>query len=66
MTRVIVHLSKHEWDALRQIAERDLRGLREQARYFIVKGLASEVASHVSPADAPAAQPQAAEGVAHD
>ncbi|MBM4424996.1 MAG: hypothetical protein FJ030_16715 [Chloroflexi bacterium] len=65
MYRVNVYLSESEWEALRRVAERDLRGLREQARYLIVKGLAAEVvAANPQPAQSVEArndeQPQAA------
>lgn len=54
MARVIVYLSEEEWGALRRSAERDLRGLREQARYLIVKGLAVELAAHADTPTPPA------------
>jgi hypothetical protein len=49
MGRVIVNLKDSEWAALRLAAERDLRDLREQARYLIVKGLAAELATEAQP-----------------
>ncbi len=46
MTRIIVYLSERELEALQRLAERDLRGLREQARFLIVRGLAAEIGAH--------------------
>lgn len=46
--RIIVYLTEQEWQALRDSAERNLRGLREQARYLIIKGLAAEIAAQVA------------------
>jgi hypothetical protein len=37
--RVIVYLSNDEIARLRRMAESEMRGLREQARYLIVKAL---------------------------
>jgi len=39
MSRIIVYLTERELTALRRQAEHELRGLREQARYLIVRGL---------------------------
>ena len=50
MTRVIVHLSKQEFDALRAQAARDVRELRDQARWLIVRGLAAEPIDTIQPA----------------
>jgi hypothetical protein len=44
-TRIPVYLNERELDALRLAAERELRDLRGQARYFIVKGLAADLAA---------------------
>lgn len=47
LTRLTIELSEKERAALQRQAERDLRGLREQARYLIIRGLASEIAEQV-------------------
>jgi hypothetical protein len=57
MTRVIVHLTIEEWRALRQSAAHNIRDVREQARYLIVKGLADELAALVTDAT-PATTPE--------
>lgn len=44
LTRLTIELSEKERAALQRQAERDLRGLREQARYLIIRGLAAEIA----------------------
>ena len=54
MARVIVYLTEKEWQALRRIAECDMRGLREQARYLIIKGLAAELAAQADTPTPPA------------
>jgi hypothetical protein len=48
MTKLIVYLSEQEIDALQQSAERDLRDLRGQARYLIIKGLANDLATEAA------------------
>ncbi len=42
MSRIMVKLSRDEFEALRQAAERDMRDVREEARYLIVTALANE------------------------
>lgn len=42
MTKLTVFLSDQERAILQAMAERDMRGLREQARYLIVKALTAE------------------------
>jgi len=64
MNRVIVYLSQKELDDLQAMAERDLRGLREQARYLIVKSLAAEIAAQVEAEASPALTSPAMEGSA--
>jgi hypothetical protein len=66
MPRLTITLSKQEWDALRRSAERDLRGLREQARYLIVKGLTAELAAQANDGAPDPAQSVAVEGGSHD
>jgi len=39
MLKITVYMSKREWEMLHQAAERDLRGMREHARYLIRRGL---------------------------
>lgn len=55
MYRVIVNLTEQEWQALLRMAERELRGLREQARYLIIQGLAAEITTANPPAPPPPA-----------
>jgi hypothetical protein len=43
MTRVIVNLNESEWRALREQSERELRPVRDQARYIIIRSLAADL-----------------------
>jgi hypothetical protein len=52
MARITVTLSASEREALRLAAERDLRDLRGQARYLIVKSLAAELTTDTQPVKA--------------
>ncbi len=56
MVRVIVNLKESEWKALRAQAERELRDLRDQARYLIVKGLAADLAAQADTSATAAAE----------
>lgn len=56
MARITVNLSAAEREALRVQAERELRPMRDQARYLIVRGLAPDVARA---AEQRTAQPEA-------
>lgn len=47
MARVIVNLNENEWQALREQAERDFRGSRDEARHLIVRGLDADLAQSV-------------------
>lgn len=47
MVRLTVYLSEQECEALHKQSVRDLRGLREQARYLIVRGLGADLAQSV-------------------
>ena len=68
MRRVIVNLNEKELQALRDMAARDVRPIREQARYLIIRGLVAESATQAGKdtgAPDPAARP-AVGGVAND
>lgn len=54
MGRIIVYLDPTELEAVRAIAEREMRGLREQARYLIIRALAAEIATQSPAPTAPA------------
>lgn len=63
MTRLIVLLTDNEYTALVKSAENDLRDLRAQARYLLIKALAAEIAQNIPAMDAP--QPTAQMEAAH-
>ncbi len=42
ITRLMIELTDRERAALQFLAERELRGLREQARYLIIQSLMTE------------------------
>ena len=56
MTRVIVKLSASEWAALLALSQKELRDVREQARYLIIRALAAETVQNIP---MPQATPQA-------
>ena len=37
--RIIVYLSENEWKILERLAEQDIRGMREQARFLLSREL---------------------------
>lgn len=61
MIKVVIYLTPEEREALMRLAERDVRGLRDQARYLIIRGLAEAeaVALPALPPAQPATMPEA-------
>ena len=48
MSRIMVRLSNDEMATLRRIAEREMRGVREQARFLLICGLRADRESQLS------------------
>ena len=51
MSRIMVRLSNDEMATLRRIAEREMRGVREQARFLLICALRADRESQLSALD---------------
>ena len=50
LMRLTIYLTEDEYRALQKQAERDVRGLREEARYLVLLGLRQRSSLRVGPA----------------